>query len=73
MHNLIIQLLGQAKEIASSSYEHLFFMNIKIMPSWQSHRLWFLGLCPSLKPMGNLANWNSPEFGQFLGPSVKWT
>jgi hypothetical protein len=66
MHNLIIQLLDQTKEIASSSYEHLFFMNIKIMLSRQLHRLQFLGLCPSLKPMGNLANCNSPEFGQFL-------
>jgi hypothetical protein len=31
MHNLIIQLLGQAKEIASSSYEHLFFMSNNVV------------------------------------------
>ncbi len=66
MNKLIIQLLDQAKEIGSSSYEH---QNNTVMAITLFS---VFGIVPKFKTNGHLANWNSPEFGQLVGPSVKW-
>jgi hypothetical protein len=57
MHKLIIQLLGQAKKIGSSSYEH---QNNAVMATTSFS---VFGIVPKFTTNGNLANWNSPKFG----------